>query len=365
MRRLRSITLAAAIAVGAPTAAVLVAIPGAQAQTYQRDQRDQREMPRVTGFDVRAIDRIEPGADLEFTVWGTPGSVATLRIDGAQRATQLVETSPGVYQGTYTITRRDQIAPDARVTANLRRGNQVGSAVLDEPLLAGWRPAPVASGPQIQRLSVNHGRANDAGDQIHFTLLGTPGGRAVVRLPGSEARRIELTEVRPGEYTGTYTIQPQDRIDPNQPVTARLRVGNDVTTTSLDHALDAGRLSQQDRRGGVHACAGCGTVVAVNRIEVQGEGGYVGSIAGGVLGAAVGSQFGKGDGRTAAGVAGAVGGALLGREVERNGNRREHFEVVVRLNGGGEQRIPYDGPPPVKVGDAVRIVDGTLQPQVG
>ncbi len=92
---LRSITLAAAIAVGAPTAAGLVAVPAAQAHGYQRDQR---EMPRVTGFDVRAIERIEPGADLEFTVWGTPGSVATLRIDGAQRATQLVETSPGVYR---------------------------------------------------------------------------------------------------------------------------------------------------------------------------------------------------------------------------------------------------------------------------
>jgi hypothetical protein len=33
---------------------------------------------RVTGFDVEQVDRLEPGAELNFTVWGTPGAAVLL-----------------------------------------------------------------------------------------------------------------------------------------------------------------------------------------------------------------------------------------------------------------------------------------------
>jgi len=354
----KSIALAAGLAVAAgPTALVLFDVPAAQAQTSQRAQ-----MPRITGLDVKEVERIEPGAELEFTLWGTPGAAATLQIDGARNVALLAETTPGVYQGIYTITNRDRVAPNAKVTGNLRQGNRVGTALLDEPLQRGWQSQPVAvAGPQIARFTVTHGRADEAGSVLHFTLIGTPGGRATARLPAAEPRRVTLDEVRPGEYSATYTVQPYDRIDVNQPVTARLRVGDNVVSTSLERALDAGRLAQ--RRIDARQCPDCGTVLAVNRIEVEGEGGVVGGVTGGVLGAVLGSQFGKGDGRTAAGVAGAVGGALLGRQVERNSKKKEHYEVVVRLNGGTQQTVSYDSLPPVKVGDVVRIVDGALQPQ--
>ena len=143
MNRLRSIALAAGLAVAtASTSLVLFNLPFAAAQTTQRADT----MPRITEFDVQGIERLEPGAELEFTLWGTPGAEATLRIDGAQRLAVLTEVSPGVYQGVYTINSRDRIAPDARVTGNLRRG--------------------------------------------HFTLLGAPGGRATARLPGAEVLRM-------------------------------------------------------------------------------------------------------------------------------------------------------------------------------
>ena len=102
-------------------------------------------------------------------------------------------------------------------------------------------------------------------------------------------------------------------------------------------------------------CADCGVVAAINRVEVNGDGNYVGALAGGVLGAVVGSQIGKGDGRTAAQIAGALGGAVAGREIQRRSNRTEHFEVLVDMRSGGQQTVTYNATPDVAVGDRVRL----------
>jgi outer membrane lipoprotein SlyB len=349
-RRWRSIAAAAAIAAGQ---AGLVAAP--LFFTAPAAAQSQGQSPRVTAFDVRPLDRLEAGADLEFTVWGTPGSDAVLSIDGAQRGLRLVETSPGVYQGVYTIGVRDRIAPDSRVTANLRRGNRVGTALLDETLQRGWTPAPVAGGPlpRIERFSVTHGGERRIGAPIHLTLIGTPGGRVTAHLPGATQRRVLLREVREGEYVGSYVVQANDRLEADEPVVARLRVGDRVVTTRLANALDRSRLQYSSSDA---LCGNCGQVVAINRIEIDGDGRYIGgTVVGGLLGAAIGSQIGGGDGRTAAGVVGAVGGALIGREIEKQRDRNEAYEVVIQLANGQRHAVVYEDPPPLRVGDNVRI----------
>ena len=55
---------------------------------------------RVTGFDVEQVDRLEPGAELNFTVWGSPRAAVLLQIDGGRRTVRLDETAPGRYQGS-------------------------------------------------------------------------------------------------------------------------------------------------------------------------------------------------------------------------------------------------------------------------
>jgi outer membrane lipoprotein SlyB len=351
-RRWRSIAAAAALAVGQ---AGLVAAPLLFTGVASAQTAVQAQSPRVTAFDVRPLDRIEPGAELEFTVWGTPGSDAVLSIDGAQRVLRLVESSPGVYQGVYTIGVRDRIAPDSRVTANLRRGNRVGTALLDETLQRGWAPAPVAVGPlpRIERFSVTHGGERRIGAPIHLTLIGTPGARVTAHLPGATQRRVLLREVRAGEYVGSYVVQATDRLEADEPVIARMRLGDRVVTTRLANALDRSRLQYSSSDA---LCGNCGQVISINRIEIDGDGRYIGgTVVGGLLGAAIGSQIGGGDGRTAAGVVGAVGGALIGREIERQRDRNEAYEVVIQLPNGQRHAVVYEDPPPLRVGDNVRI----------
>ena len=176
--------------------------------------------------------------------------------------------------------------------------------------------------------------------------------------------KIDLHEVGPGRYEGGYVIKNRDRIAENAAVTASLRVGGQTTTAALGQSLvaSAGPAPRPGRPS--RFCANCGVVEAINPIEVEGKGSYLGTIVGGVAGGLLGSQIGSGRGTTAAEIAGAVGGALAGHEIEKRVRKTQHFEVVVRLENGGTQTIAYSAPPGMRVGDRVRVENGTLVPNV-
>ena len=109
--------------------------PSPQYQQGQQGQQGQAYAPVIRGFDVEEVRRLQPGVELNFNLYGTPGGRATLSIEGARRNLTLSETDPGVYEGTYTLGTRDRVTGNSAVTANLRLGNQVTSGVLSESLL--------------------------------------------------------------------------------------------------------------------------------------------------------------------------------------------------------------------------------------
>ena len=92
---------------------------------------------RVDAFDVEQVSQLSAGTALNFSLFGTPGARATLRIEGAERRIALHEGQAGVYEGIYVIAAHDRITPASRVTADLWLANQVATAVLDEPLMLG------------------------------------------------------------------------------------------------------------------------------------------------------------------------------------------------------------------------------------
>ena len=316
--------------------------------------------PKIYGFNVDEVQRLTAGTELNFSVYGTPGGTAMLRIDGAQRNLNLYETDAGHYEGAYTISTRDRITPQSSVTANLRVGNQVVSNVLSTSLQAhpernrGQR-RDNGGYPKITRFDVQPSAELDRGNHLAFMLYGTPGGKADVVIAGAKGRFF-LDEAKSGEYVGVYRIKPRDRIASNSVVTANLIVGDRTTTTTLNKPL----LSAAAPAPVARICANCGTVEAVNIIEVKGDGGYLGTIGGGVVGGLLGNQVGGGSGKTAATVVGVIGGALAGRAIEGNVNRSAHYEVLVRLQNGGTQTVAFETDPGYRVGDKVRINDGVL-----
>ena len=363
-------------------ACLLVILPGAfvahaaQAQQYaqqyaQQDTALHHAGPHIDGFNVDEVRRLDPGTELNFTIYGSPGGSATLRIAGAQRSLPMVESESGQYSGTYVIGSRDKISARSQVTGNLRIGNHVATALLSESLQVGVgvhearSTSNPAGGVQISRFELQPVADLNGGSELPFTLYGTPGGKADLTISGARGRFF-LDEVRAGEYTGIYTVRRTDRITRSSTVVATLHVGQQVTSTTLRQPLLAASRSSDAPALLARApkiCVGCGTVEAVNQIQVQGDAGYIGTIGGGLAGALLGSQVGGGNGRTVAEIAAAVGGAYAGREVERNMHKTAHYEVVVRLDNGGTQTVPLEINPGYRVGEKVRITDGQITRQ--
>lgn len=340
--------------------ALVVGLPfWADTAEAQRSSRTVVAPLRVTGFDVEQVDRLEPGAELNFTVWGTAGAAVLLQIDGSRRTVRLDETSAGRYQGSYIVGRSDRIGPESRVHANLRRDNRVATALLGEALQTGWAvPGQAVLMPEIQSVTVAREAGRGRSEALRYTLRGTPGGQASVQLQGNQPRNIVLNEVRDGEYAETYVLPQGAWVDTQQPLVAQLRIGDRNVRSSVPNAY-AGVNLTSGRADAI--CRDCATVLAVNQVTVDGDGRVLGTVAGGVLGAVVGSQFGKGDGRTAAGVVGAVGGALLGREIQKRHNERTQYEVVVRMADGQQRTVIYADSPNFRVGDSVRVVGDSLE----
>ncbi len=322
--------------------------------------------PVISGFDVKQVERLIPGSEMVFTLYGTPGADARINIEGINGQYLLPEAEPGVYVGSYTIRSYDRISASSMVTANLRLGNEVATVVLDESLLAGapWRsqPGSVPSGlaPRIESFTVAPINRIEPGSELFFTLAGTTGGKASVRINGMEGK-VFLDETTAGNYRGSYTVKSRDRITANSRVAANLRAGSRETDAVLRGSLVAtGAITPVNVATLPNrTCVNCGTVEAINTIQVKGDGSYIGLIGGGIAGAVLGSQIGDGRGRTAAQLLGAAGGALAGRELEKNVKKNTHYEVVMRLESGGIQTFAYPTAPPFKVGENVRI-DGTV-----
>lgn len=333
--------------------------------------------PRIDGFDVEPATRLSAGYELLFTLYGSAGGSASVRIDGVIDRFLLEEVEAGVYEGTYTIRNRDRITTLTTVTANLRVGNRIASEILGESLLAGAASpveirrasdaAAAATMPRIDRFEVGPVEQLDAGTDLVFSITGSPGAKAAVRIAGVKGK-LALDEIARGKYEGIYTIKSRDRVSAASAVTASLRIGERESTAVLgDRLLAAPENMPSARResaarAAARLCANCGVVESINVVEVNGDGSYLGKIAGGLAGVVIGSQIGSGRGTTAAEIAGAIGGAVAGNEIEKRVRKVRHFDVTTRLSGGGSQTISFASEPAFKVGDKVRVENGTLVP---
>lgn len=345
--------------------AVFLALPLTAYEASAQQAASTAAAPRIEGFDVEPVAQLAPGNELVFTLYGSPGGTAAVQIGGATGGVALVESEAGVYEGSYTIRKRDQITAASTATANLRLGNRVASAVLDEPLLAGAaakRPASAgqtAGAVKIDRLDVYPPARLAAGETLTLRLSGSPGGTASAKIAGVKGL-IVLNEIRSGIYEGSYTIKDRDRIAANAVVKGNLRVGNHQASKELGQSLLANSSVQTSPRQAARTCVNCGVVEAINTVEVKGDGTYLGKIAGGVVGALIGSQIGQGKGTTVAEVAGAAGGVYAGNEIEKRMKTTKHYEVLVRLENGGSRTISYAAHPDFVVGAKVRVENDTL-----
>lgn len=192
--------------------------------------------PRIDRFSVAPTSHMEPGSELFFTLQGTPGGKASVRLNGMQGNLFLDETTAGNYEGSYTVKTRDRLAANSRATATLRVGARQSESVLREPLVAMGAVRPANLPP---RACANCGvvAAVNAievkGDGSYLGLIG--GGLAGAVLgsqigDGNGRTAAQLLGVLGGAYAGKE-IEKNVKKTTHYEVVTRLEGGGTQTVT--------------------------------------------------------------------------------------------------------------------------------------
>lgn len=203
-------------------------------------------VPQILSFTVDDADDLSAGSELHFTLEGTPRGKAFLRIPGVPRTIPMREVDAGVYEASYTIRKKDRIVPHVAIRATLKTGRYTATAQLNQRLGATAGPAQSMLRPRapgaviIERFSVAPVDRIEAGNEMRFSLLGTPGARASFTIEGVAAN-VPMTETRPGSYEGRYTVRRQDHFPPSVNVTATLQNESQSVSSRLNQALTADR----------------------------------------------------------------------------------------------------------------------------
>ncbi len=152
-------------------------------------QRAAGVAPRIERFDVDAPSSLAAGEELMLSLNGTPGGTATAQIAGIKGKLAMAETRPGVYEGSYTIKNRDQIAPGAAVTSTLRVRDRETTAALGHPLVR----SQAREGQRAERRAANACLTCGTVESINpvqvkgeGTYLGKIGGGIAGALIGSQ-----------------------------------------------------------------------------------------------------------------------------------------------------------------------------------
>ena len=199
---------------------------------------------QITNFTVDQSDQLSPGSDITFTLEGTPKAKASVRLNGISKNIVLREVDSGIYEGSYTLSRRDRLSipPTARATLQGRKGSTILTRVLTTAAapVAAATPAtpPVAAAavPVIERFTVTPIARIEPGAELRFATAGTPGARAVFSIEGV-ARDVPMREVRPGRYEGAYTIRRDDNFPPSLNIVGTLDANGKSTQSKLNQAL--------------------------------------------------------------------------------------------------------------------------------
>jgi outer membrane lipoprotein SlyB len=112
--------------------------------------------------------------------------------------------------------------------------------------------------------------------------------------------------------------------------------------------------------------SGYGTVQSIDTVKqdyrgVGGTGYGLGTLAGAVIGGVAGHQVGSGKGNTAATVVGSAGGAYVGHQLEKRNQAPDAYAFTVRMDGGSYQTLTQASTGGLRVGDRVRIDNGSVQ----
>lgn len=263
----------------------------------------------------------------------------------------------------------------------------------------------VAAALRVDAFDVEQVPSLAPGSQLQFSVFASPGASATVMVEGVR-RLVELREVQPGVYEGTYVIDAGDRLHGGSTAVATVWRDGAVARATLEESLvldgapptspaspapfaspgpaimpraappeidapsraplhspvpyPAGNavppvVRAAGLEGGRPApCRDCAVVEWIREVEAPSGPAHAGAIAGGIAGALFGEKIGKAHERHVTRVLGALSGAVIGHEIQRS-TTRSRYDAALRLPDGALRVRRYDAPPPFRVGQLVRL----------
>ena len=206
-----------------------------------------KSAPQIDAFTVDSTSPLSPGSDIDFTLEGTPRGQASVRVTGVNKNIVMREVSQGIYEGSYTVSRRDKLGatPTARATLRVRGMSSIATQALATAVAPApappvaqpvTPPPPVAGTPVIERFAVVPVAKIEPGTELRFTAAGTPNGRATLTIDGV-VRDVAMPEVGRGRYEGAYTIRRNDNFPASLNITMALESNGQVSRSKLNQAL--------------------------------------------------------------------------------------------------------------------------------
>ena len=217
-----------------------------------KTRRPAAPAPQISRLAVTPANQFTPGAELVFTMEGTPHGVASVRAGTIPRNIPMEEIDSGVYEGTYTISTRDRLSGSDVLRGTLKvRGRratitQIISATpitpvaSSTPVAAPVSAAATAASAQpaafIDRFSVTPINKIEPGAELKFSLAGLARSKASFSIEGI-AKDVPMVETQPSVYEGAYTIRRLDNFPPAINITATLDSNGRAVRSRLTQSL--------------------------------------------------------------------------------------------------------------------------------
>jgi outer membrane lipoprotein SlyB len=215
---------------------------------------------RIGAFSVNAPDRIRAGDELKFSLSGVPGGTARVAVEGITTRILLTEVSRGLYEGTYTVTRREPLRDRLVATGFLKVGQKETSQRFVREQVANTDASTSANEnanaygcdrragrdarradmvgatcgavTAVGKAEINEGDANNVLGTVAGGVLGAVIGNQVGEGKGKDIARI-LGAVG-GAYAGNRVQNARNKTTVYR-VTVQL---DDGSTKDFDHAVD-------------------------------------------------------------------------------------------------------------------------------
>lgn len=202
---------------------------------------------RIGAFTVNAPDRIRAGDELKFSLSGVPGGTARVAVEGIAASMPLTEVSRGLYEGSYTVSRRDRLRGNLVATGFLKVGQKETSQRFVRDQVANTNTNTNAYGcdrradmigatcgvvTAVNKTEIADGDSHNVLGTVAGGVIGAVIGNQVGGGSGKDIARI--VGALGGAYAGNRIQNAREKTTVYR-VTVQLEDGS---TKNFDHAVD-------------------------------------------------------------------------------------------------------------------------------